>query len=261
MLIARNGLREPTPPVIPPETPATPETKPVDGDVVPVNAPPILLDELAPLRWHPLLTVPPEKLVWGNWPNAQMTFDVNTSRLMIDTPDTALLTLGDIDPADFRLQMEFSKSAWIGDVGFFLGYQAADPAAGRPMAVVQILSANSHEEIGKKSLRLEHELWRLESRQDLSRPLINRSVLAGVVVTRPEYGREASLEVSVRDQQIANVRWCGQDIPELVNAERFAGEPPPPITGALGIVAGHGAAIVSDVRLLLTREKGPAREP
>lgn len=229
-----------------------PPGAPGDGGEVVAEVAVPSVDDWVPRRWHELLKREPEKLVWGDWPTARLSFDDQRNWLSIDTPDLAMLPLGQTESTGFRIQLSASKSAWMGGIGLFWGYR---PAAGQAAARCYMLWIRSVDAEGVGALQIEREYWTLRDDARVSRPLVDSICMRTQDVKPPKLGAEGVLDITVEGSDLTQVVWNGQEFPGVCVLEPIPPPPQIPPTGKFGIVAGHGAVVVTDVRFMLTRDK------
>jgi eukaryotic-like serine/threonine-protein kinase len=165
-------------------------------------------EPMQPGRWYyPLRDRKPVPLVWNN-ERSDSFFDhlMPLEELRVDAKDLGLFSLGEMDRAGYRIQIQIKQSRWVGGVGLFFGYHA-DVLNGKPCFKCQYLEmAKDHSPAANGGFQLIRGWLTFQQKEQNLIPVddLRPSVAK---VERRMVTEEVSLDMEVRQGKLSKVLW------------------------------------------------------
>ena len=205
---------------------------------------PMTLDQDAtPLRWYNLLEHEPVRLWPSGWDTARVSYNPELEDVMVEEPDIVLLRQGTTNSADYRLQVEVSKTALTGSAGLFWGYGVHPELKQQQFQAVYIRSY--HDGKGKLITELTREISTMSKGFPNARPMLDTSYVALQPVS---FSGKGVLDLEVRRGVVQRIRWRGADCEDLIVFDEPGTDHN---AGDFGIVGRHGATLFRDARFQL----------
>ncbi len=220
------------------------------------------LDSLPLRKEFPLLEREPRKLLWfEDDPTCTLHFDPKSSLLTVGSRSEVLVDLGETTAAGYRLDGEFTKTAWTGNAGFFWGWLPDSANPQNSSCYVLFLNCQN---ANKPQPNFGIELKHLGLQPDRKGQLVVSSdfTFAGETIPAPN-AVGGSLEVSIQASSLKSVRWNGVELEKLktkfFEACKLVPQKVPSMSkGHFGIFNNHGTVSVRNAhfQVLKPNNKG-----
>jgi hypothetical protein len=204
-------------------------------------------------QWEPVVVRLP-----GNDPNA--LFHYRPGELAwLGGSDLCQAELGHTEASAFRIRVGISKHSWAGFSGVYLG-------RGRPVvppgsADKVFLADDAFQAVyvrhvaGENVLRIERSVYWIFNRQEFQ--FTGHHYLFAAVKVQIEQRfpgrREYELEITVKEGEIASVKWEGQELPGLIRKKVPSENGKVTCQGGFGLFNSEGATIFRNPRFMLLR--------
>jgi serine/threonine protein kinase len=202
-----------------------------------------------PGGWQNLLTAAPKERFWPPSDIARLDFDPRKEVLWIDHPTRALIPLGTTDARSYKLQIGFRQALWVGGFGVYFGGRRGDAPFVFRLQMVELLSPPRN---GPQSFRLERGIGLIRQEKPNDEPGLRTQGTASWPLKEPPDTAEQILELLVKPDGLAAVRWNGEPCPALVTAHpaQQAGQEGIGCQGEFGICCLGSSVKITTARFL-----------
>jgi serine/threonine protein kinase len=204
------------------------------------------VDDLEPMKWHPLFVREPSKLIWTKADRAGHTmYDRSMQHFFVTTHDRALFRIGETTRKNYKIQMTLSTAAWK-RVGVFFAYRSRNPDATLPaseIAEFQYVSFGDADDPPKPIL----ERGRIKVLRDNADGKITFSSSDPRIADLQERVGERVLEISVSIRNRVRVSLDNVLLEELNDV----GNQPHDYRGAFGIAVTNNSCHFRDAKVYM----------
>jgi hypothetical protein len=182
----------------------------------------------------------PEPVLWPavNDGSAHWSVTDDGRSVQLSCNDYALLAIGDFQGGDAELALDMSQHPWLGGVGVFWGFEQPRPNADRVEFQGLLVNRRFDE-------TLELRRVTVPIRRDTGEPL-NYVRVSNVGIAPPAFGAH-ELKLQFRDGMLAQVRWDGLELPELLALPDSTRLGPQDSAGRLGIYVRRASATFTNI--------------
>ncbi len=187
---------------------------PQNGHVIDLrNANPL---EIRPGRWRSLFVRPPTPVSWAHADSRNRFFsNPNEEHVHAVCVGEGLLSLGRVDSGAYEFKVDIQQARWEGGAGIFFGrHEEHDPQLGHNVIRFQRLDVRQILKHGKLDAYAIVRRIVTEWRDGLRQREIPFELTSSEVVVHDL--RPHQLHIIIQDNQLVQVRWAGQPLPDLI---------------------------------------------
>jgi serine/threonine protein kinase len=208
------------------------------------------LDSFAKVgKWYSMMETEPQVICGPG--EMDLLRDPDGKVMDVNSPQTAMLALGETNSSDFTMRIKIKKTRWFGSTGFFWGYSKDSP--------------NAHILKIRVSPNAEGYRWEIiRYTRDIVNGITNAERRCGqCTVTAINHGNSVVLEVQIKDNKMICFKWNNNskyrwnptrknpDGPEIADANRE--ENKRPSHGKFGVFTQGSDTVFQDGEIMLNK--------